>query len=570
MIKKAFIIVTMVVLAINAFGQVPPKKMWVSGYARSTIFMDEITQADSTPVPKTHYGHTLIDLSANIRPNKSTFIRGTVRIRNEYGGFWGSGITFDLRELYVKGLIANTVRYQLGDINYKLTPFTLHNYDEAFAEKSLDIFKMYRDMLHNDLFYNEDNTWRQQGAAVDFALTFSKLAEEMKFNFFASRINPTDFGPTEERLFAGANASLIQSKYLTAGVNYINMFDLEGTSTDTLYLRNPVISGTYALKYDLNNMHFELNGEGGASKAYIENNDDLPTTEDFFGFTELKATYNPLKITFKAAFRDVGANFRSPGAQMRRLKFGVNPMAYERYTGDEILRPVGMWDFMNDPSMYNTQISNKLLPFYPQYSNIEPYGMATPNRTGFDFTLMHQGKNDSYSLTATYKNLNEVIGQGTEELRNFQVMAVDGVVNIDKFLSSFDRKIAVQLGYENGSTQRESDLEFEQVDLKTETIRAGLTFEFVEKFELLAGVQLYTAKGNEEIAERDQQNDVYYFHSFNTDLKEDMLGAGLRYTFAEKMTLQALYQKYTWSDKELTQKPDYGFNRIAVVFQMKF
>ena len=155
----------------------------------------------------------MVDLTANIKPNSQTYINATLRVRNDYGGFWGAGVTFDLRQMYVKGVVANTVRYQLGDINYKLTPYTFYNSDES-AFNVPGAFQVYKEMVHYDLFYQDDNTWRQQGAAADFALEFSKGVEEMQFNFFATRQNPTDFGFTSERIFYGGNITLLQRQVL--------------------------------------------------------------------------------------------------------------------------------------------------------------------------------------------------------------------------------------------------------------------------------------------------------------------------------------------------------------------
>ena len=170
MTKNILLTALTLLLSVSAFSQDTQKKYWVSGNARGLFYLDEFQgQAqDSTTARKSEYGHTLVDLSANIRPNNNTFIRTTLRVRNEYGGFWGSGVTFDVRELYLKGLIANSVRYQIGDIDYKLTPFTLFNDSEEMYENSLDIFNMYSDMVHYDLFYTENNTWRQQGLATHF------------------------------------------------------------------------------------------------------------------------------------------------------------------------------------------------------------------------------------------------------------------------------------------------------------------------------------------------------------------------------------------------------------------
>ena len=53
-----------------AFAQDSNKKYWLSGSARNVINLDEIhTDDDSLVTSKVEYGHTLVDLSANIKPN---------------------------------------------------------------------------------------------------------------------------------------------------------------------------------------------------------------------------------------------------------------------------------------------------------------------------------------------------------------------------------------------------------------------------------------------------------------------------------------------------------------------
>ena len=139
MAKNIVLTALLLLISSSVFSQENEKKFWVSGAARGIFYLDELnSEDDSLTAPKAEYGHTLLDLSANIRPNSNTFIRTTLRVRNEYGGFWGSGITFDVRELYLKGLIENSVRYQIGDMDYKLTPFTFYNNDEDMYENSLD------------------------------------------------------------------------------------------------------------------------------------------------------------------------------------------------------------------------------------------------------------------------------------------------------------------------------------------------------------------------------------------------------------------------------------------------
>ena len=104
------------------------KKISFTGAARGLYYGDKLTQDDQTPdtvtAPKLNSGHVMVDLGVNIRPNKNTEILGMVRVRNDYGGFWGSGVTFDVRQLYIKGLIGGIFKYQLGDFNYRLSRYT--------------------------------------------------------------------------------------------------------------------------------------------------------------------------------------------------------------------------------------------------------------------------------------------------------------------------------------------------------------------------------------------------------------------------------------------------------------
>ena len=110
MTKKLLIIGLLSLWTCLAFAQDNNQKYWLSGNARNVINLDEIsTEDDSLVTSKVEYGHTLVDLSANIKPNDDTYINAILRVRNEYGGFWGSGVTFDLRQLYMKGLIS-TIR----------------------------------------------------------------------------------------------------------------------------------------------------------------------------------------------------------------------------------------------------------------------------------------------------------------------------------------------------------------------------------------------------------------------------------------------------------------------------
>ncbi len=547
------------------------KKFWVSGAARGTIFIDQyLPRIEDTITPrKSAYGHTLVDLNANIKPNDVTFIKAGVRIRNEYGGFWGGGITFDLRELYVKGLIARSIRYQLGDMYYRLTPFTFYNHDEELYENTLDIFRIYREMIHYDLFYRDDHSWRQQGIATDFALTFKKWAKEMQFNLFASRLNPTNFNDISERVFAGGNLTLIQSRFLTLGMNYIQLMDIEGTSNNTNLFRNPVVTGNYVLSYRINRFLFKLKGESGKSSWYIKGDTSSPELKDYFNYASASVDYLPQKISFSISFRDVGPGFRSTGAQMKRFNFTSLPVNYTRYTSGQVLRPVGMWDFFNDVSLYNIKIAAGLQEFNPLYDDIEPYGLATPNRKGLDFCLNRKSIKDVYEFNLAYSMLSEIAGQGTISLKKFRQWKAHVKFHLQHLIPGYNRKIFIEAGMANGIVNRHGSESYESIDLKSMRFNAGFTLELFKDFELMGGWESYSVSGNEFIPLRNEYTEVVDFSEIHAELAEKIVGLGVRYNFSEKNTFQAIWSKYTWEDSKASNPP-YAFSSFHIIYNMKF
>ena len=127
-LMKNTILLALILIANLSWAQ--NKKIWVSGAARAVMYGDEYStdaENDTTTPRKLQSGHALVDLGVNIQPNDQILVQGMVRIRNDYGGFWGSGVTFDVRQLYIKGILGGFLKYQLGDINYKLTNYTFQN-----------------------------------------------------------------------------------------------------------------------------------------------------------------------------------------------------------------------------------------------------------------------------------------------------------------------------------------------------------------------------------------------------------------------------------------------------------
>ncbi len=550
------------------------KKVQFIGSARSVMNNNEINVKDSSPdtvtAKKNTGGYALIDLGVNIMPNKNTEILGMIRIRNAFGGFYGGGVTFDVRQLYVKGIIADVVRYQIGDVNYKLTPYTFYNHDEETFIPEPVVFKMQKEIVNYETFYQK-NTWRQQGAALDFGLEFAKYIKEIKFNSFITRINATDFASAPERFFGGGNIGIQQSEKLYVGVNYVNLFDLVGTVPDSNAYRNQVISFNGEYKWENEKFDARIFGETGMSKAFFTLDTVAPKLDDSFLDVGISFKYKPINTRIKIGYMDIGPDFRSAGAQSKRINYNGTNSIYSRYTNQQILRPSGMlFDLIHDESYYNKSINGtgRVSPFWIPNNNVLPYGVATFNRKGIYIKADFADKKEIVNITADAYLLNEIRGQGTKELRSFTLYKSNIEFNLNKLIG-VKKTIKLTAGTAMQSTLRGGEKIYEQIDLKSNLFNAGAEIEVFKNIDLMAGIMTFSSEGNELSPTLNLYSEIIDFNEFEIDLKEKWIGGGLRYRFSEKTYLSLLYQSYTFKDNLKTYTA-YDINQFLIIYNMKF
>lgn len=567
--KKIITVIACTVLSTVATAQ--HKKVWASGAARSVFQQNALKTDGDTITPTTlNSGNTLVDIAINARPNENTFVHGMVRVRNDFGGFWGSGVTFDMRQLYLKGLVNDAVRYQVGDINYKLTPYTFFNNQEELTSHQSEAYEIYRDMVHYDLFYTEDNTWRQQGAAVDFALEFSKYVQELQVNTFLFRNRPTDFGQQSERIFFGGNATLLQSNKLAFGVNYVDMMDIKGTSRSEMAFHNPVITGTTEFMHQLNDLQITFNSESGISEMYTLNDINATGLRDYFYDVDLNLSYGDKLPSLSINYINVGPQFRSIGAQSRRIDFGGQNAMFTRYGNEQVIRPITQLDMMQDASLYQPTLSMDLQQYAPQYDNVQPFGNATPNRKGLALSTGFTSQNELVNLTLGYKMLSEVVGQGTEVLRNFNVLDIDAMLCIDTLLPGFKNPLELSVGVSNQRTQRDIELDTADIDLKALVFDVGLKIGLSENFAILGSYRIMNASGVELLNTRNDYSEIVDFERFNTEMMQSMLMMALRYSFDDQNHLNVVWQKLSYEDTAQPTLPSFKLSQFGIVYSMHF
>jgi hypothetical protein len=563
---RALLLFILALCAAKAFSQNGKKVQFVGG-ARSILSNASFqTQAeeDTVTARKSAGGYALIDLGFKINPNASTEILGMIRIKNDLGGFWGSNVAFDVRQLYVRGVAGRILRYQLGNIDYKLTPYTFFNHNADMILNGTGVLKMKEDILDYESFYSKNNTWRQQGAAIDFGLAFPKLVKDIKFNGFITRLNPSNLSTIFERFFGGGNMIVNQSKYLTFGINHTSVFDLQGTASSTNPYKNSVSSISYDAKYDHENWRIGLKGESGTSIAgYAE---DTAKLDDFFANAQLYLKLKKLNLDVSTGYMNNGADFRSIGAQSKRINYNQSNNFFDRYTNGQIQRGLSVYDLYNDPLLYSSSISTGIMNYDPSVNNALPYGTASFNRKGFYSALHYSDSLKKVNVNVSYYNLSEVRGQGTLNLKKFNYLKTDVKVDLGAIFK-MKRDLVIEIGGSYQLTKRVSDIAFEQVSLNSGALSLAAEYELVDKLYLLANVYHFESKGNDLMPIRNTKDEIISFSTFRADRFENYYAGGLKFQFNDDVYLSAFYET-NWNNGNGLNP--YQLNQFMIIYNMKF
>ncbi|MFM7766004.1 MAG: hypothetical protein ACKO6I_10135 [Sphingomonadales bacterium] len=546
-------------------------KFTMKGGARSVLANSELQVKDSIPdkvtAPKNAGGYALIDLGFNIRPNKNTEILGMIRINNRFGGFWGAGVTFDVRQLWLKGVIADKVRYQLGDINLKQSPFTFWNHDEDRCIQQPAVFDLQRDIVNYESFY-VPGTWRQQGAAVDFGLESLKLKSEWNFHGYLTRLNATNFGSQPERLHVGSTANWVWNKKATLAYNLSRIFDVNETATQPLLFQNTVQTLSWELRQAIGKKQFTLGGEAGNSSYRIVHDTASPHLQDFFVHGFVKVAPESKRWEAEAGYINVGPEFRSMAAQSKRIDYNAQPLLYNRYTQLQIDRPLHLLDFIGNTNLYRAGINTKLMAYNPMINNVLPYGIATFNRTGFYAKAKYNIVKNTITMEAQHWRLSEILGQGTPELKKMDMTRLD--VNCDAGKLMGMKKMAkIHVSACDQNTVRKSPRAYEELDLSSLQLSAGFELEVMNDIDLLGGFTALQVKGSDLMAIRNDYTEVIDFTGFSADQKHSTAAAGFRVRFGGKTYLALMYQRMQFQNKAQAFR-DYSIGQMQAIYNMTF
>jgi len=553
----------------------------LGGLGRSVLTSDKLSgpalAGDTISANKGLGGYTLFDLNADLTINQIFNANVIMRIKNPYGSFYGQDTYFEFRQLQFNGRIGRNLKYEVGDIYVGLTPYTVHNSKEPTDSRfEADAFKVRRDILEYENFY-VGNKWRLQGVQLNYGLDSVVSFKRVNLKVFGVRTNTTNEGTVPDRVFLGGRLDLIKNDNLKFGLNGVSFTDLPISATQ-VELHNNVFTADGAYTWQNDALLLGIAIEGGMSDTKYK--DNFAVTEnkfsDYFYNPELKAGFKPAKINLTAGYRNVGPQFNSPSAQTQRVNASYNPTIFPTMqnsisttnpTGD---RGQALYDRSTEEGVYNRSLSQSLQAFAPQYGNITPYGTATPNRTGISAGLATDTSLHNITVEANVDMLSEINPELTNDLRKFMGIRGGVLVNIGG-LAKLNRLIGVSVGVKNESTKRGTVGVDLGVDFKSTIIDAGFALETFRKVDLIGGVKLLTAKGNEFLAQRNNAiSQVDGYTAYVYDGSENTMCGGLRFRFAEFAQASVVYNTTMVKRTINASLQDYTYNQLFMNFVLKF
>lgn len=523
--KQYFIVLLLLLAGLSATAQTPPPRFSVNGGARAVYFADKLTNTgDTTTLPRENSGHVLADLGVNVRPNAATEVQAMVRIRNDYGGFWGSGVSFDVRQLTVKGLIQNRFKYTVGDMDYALTPYTMLRTAPLLqvlnGMPALQL--MQQNMPGYDVFMNPNGSWRTQGAALDFGLQFRSGPSSLNNSLFAMRLRPGFGGAATEQWAFGGRSELKWSETpLRLGATLVEIRDMAGSSAQEELYRSSVLTTDGAF----GNGYLRLSWEAGRSVAVFT--DSPQTTKTDYFYTVGLGIGKQLRVNY----REVGPDFFSPAAQTTAYNPGAIPRSFRTVGNDRQLRSASIYDFTREAGLYRTAWATTLGNDQTDYLLLDPFGEATPNRRGVHAEWEPVVPVKGLSVLVKGDFFSEIRGSGTSELARFS--------RAELLVNYTYRNANLGLMYRDQRSWRTNN-EAEVPDLNVQqpwwSVNAG--YQFSDNFRFDLSVLQVQSKGFVFEAQRNAQNEIVDYVGRTLDYRELLPVAAVSYKAFGKSTLQ--------------------------------
>ena len=539
---KALILLSTVFLSGNTYLKAQmntQSNFFINGTGRSVISDNRLAGDALIGNAKTPSngvsGYTLFDLKPTIKVGDNLTASVILRAATNFGAFFGNGNQASFRQMQISGQIKNLVFYEIGDINIGegMSKYSVNNFDDLFYKYESQVFTQRRQIQEYENF-NFGNKWRLQGAHARSKFALGTAIDSLGVYGFVVRTRAAE-GTVADRILTGGRLSLIKNNMFTINGNYVGLLDIPVATVSTDVYKNQVVIGDATYLLDLGAVAVKANIESGLSSYDFTSSALKAKYSDYFYDGTVNANVKGFKVNVFGSYRNVGPEFYNPSAQTRRVNTSTTPDLFSKIGTDD--RSANLFDRYSNVGQYNRVLSPTLGQFSPIYNNLSPYGAATPNRTGMTFGLATDTSTKIISADIKYEMFKEIIGENTKDLRSFNVITTGASFDLGKFIAS-ERKYLILVGYRNEATSRAG---LAAVDLKTNLLDAGLSFEVLKKLDLLIGYKKLTSKGKELSAVRNEVNLISSTDFNNYNIGQDIFSTGVNVRFSTNSFLNLTY-----------------------------
>ena len=539
----------------------------IGGLSRSLSTTSALDSEDTINKDINQELNIIFDLAVNAELNEKVNFYSELRLGSSLEVFDTSASYIKIRRILLFGHVSKHVKFEVGDIDVKMSPFTLWNNEEEGVISENNLFSTYREIQRYENF-NVGNNWRRQGAKLNGTNKLSSK-DSIYSQFFISREQASNEISIPDRFLYGESLDFVRPRF-SIGVHHVDLFTFNRGIQQEFNLHNHVYSLHSTYKRD----KIILSSEIGQSSRTLINSDNEPWLNG--QFLNLNLNYQYANNSYvELNYRRVTDDFSSPGSQTKRIDFSSSPNLFSTVNNNISTRDILISDLVNDitffrqNSIYNRTIDYDLDQFNPLFGLTQPYGISTPNRQGFDLDFFYRDSLDIINFLVGSSYLTDLTGEGTENLRSYIQFRLEAKLSINK-LVNLNRQITIHTGLKSDRVNRShpEELFVDNVNVNSILLDAGTEVELFKKFNFLIAYKKLGVNGTDYLGVRNEDFSISSFELFDVDSEQDILSAGFSYDFNKKTTFLINFQRIGYNNE--LHSSSFRFNQFFALLQLRF
>ena len=542
-------------------------KFQIGGLSRALCDISQLSPGDTVNKDVNQELNIVFDLAINARLNKKINFYSELRLGSSLEVFDTSASYIKIRRILLFGDITKNLSFEVGDMDIKMTEFSLWNNNEEGAVNENELFSTFREIQRYENF-NDDNYWRRQGAKL-YGKNKLFSTDSLSYQFFISREQASNEVSIPDRFLHGESINYERPKF-SLGINHVDLFTFNKGIVGDTNLHNHVYTLNSSVKLSKLTAKIEL---GQSSRTMTQSENDLWLNGQFL---HLNLSY-PIQKNWSIdlGYRSVSDDFSSPGAQTKRINYNQAAHLFPSVNNSTSQRELLLADVISDitlfrqNSIYNRTIDYDLDAYNPLFGLSEPYGVSTPNRQGFDLNTVFKDSLEKINCFASTSLLTDLTGEGIDQRKLFFQYKIGASLAIHKLIN-WKKEVVLQLGYKGEQVSRKhpDDLFVEDVDVSSTLLDAGFKVEVFKDFKLLMAYKRLAVQGRDYLAVRDGDFTITSFNLFDANHIQQIASAGIMYSFNEKTSFMLNYQLVKFEN--LMSNVSFDFNQIFALIQLKF